>query len=144
MDIDHQEKNGPTVDYYPDGHHLSGQLIFYAEWLVLNPYRKLTDIARWHALHEALINEFVETKKEAQIARKALRADSDPTAISRKVDTVPFVGDLSGSLSKAVADMVAPTRGPVVGETFPEPIEDYSEEFITTITENEDTEDELS
>lgn len=118
MDIVKQEKGGPTVDYYPEGHHFEGQLIFYPEWLTLNPYRKLTDISRWHAIHESLIQTFMENKQSVKDEKRLAweQANPDKVVARKKEDKTPFTGDLTGALSQAIDNMVNPERASPVGE----------------------------
>lgn len=149
MDIAKQEKNGPTVDYYPDGHHFEGQLIFYNEWLSLNPYRRLTDIARWNAIHEALIQDFLENKQAARDERRIAweEANPDKFVARKKEDNIPFTGDFTGALSTAIDNMANPERAAPVGELHMSPEPDYTEDDPPLVDSNltpEEDPDELS
>lgn len=52
MDFVKQKKGEPTIDVFPDGHRFAGEVLPYKIWLTVNPHRWLTDISRWHELHE--------------------------------------------------------------------------------------------
>lgn len=149
MDITQQEKGGPTVDYYPEGHPFEGQLIFYKEWLALNPYRRLTDIARWNAIHVAVIQGFLEIRQATKGERRLAWEEANPDKLvaHKKEESTPFTGDLTGALSAAINSITNPERAAPVGELNMSPEPDYPEDDPPSVDTNpppEEDPDELS
>ena len=148
LDIEKQTLGGPTVDYYPEDHPLKGQLIFYKDWLSLNPYRKLTDVERWHSVHEALISDFLEANQSAKNDRRIAWEKNNPDKVpSRKKENIcePRVlnsESLTGDLSKALDAMANPERALPTGEVYESPEKGlpYEEDLLTI----EEAPDELS
>lgn len=112
LDIPTQTKGSHTVDFYPEGHPMEGQLIFYKDWLMLNPYRKLTDVNRWHAIHESLINDFIESKKA--ISEEIRKSKGLPP----KTKELQYneADDITYGLSKALDKVTNPERALPAGE----------------------------